>query len=95
MNRPRVGFSDKLTPPSKVAAWSGMGGVVIGACCYLMAKLKMTRPAEFTPRERFDIDHIDVVGGLIRASRLPRSRFFSWADANGAHALVAFPELFR
>jgi proteasome assembly chaperone (PAC2) family protein len=55
-----------------------------------MAKLKMTQIAEFPSRELFDIDHIDVEGGLIQPVRLPRNRFFSWADPNGAHDLVVF-----
>lgn len=79
-----------LNRPWMVAAWPGMGGVAIGACYYLMAKLKMTQIAEFPSRELFDIDHIDVEGGLIQPVRLPRNRFFSWADPNGAHDLVVF-----
>ncbi len=83
-------LSVKLTRPWMVAAWPGMGGVAIGACYYLMAKLKMTQIAEFTSRELFEIDHIDVEGGLIRAARLPRNRFFSWTNPNGANDLVVF-----
>jgi proteasome assembly chaperone (PAC2) family protein len=80
----------KLTNPWLVAVWPGMGNVAITAGYYLMAKLDMHVLAEFPAHELFDVDHIDVKGGLIRPGRLPRSRFFVWIDPKGRHDIVVF-----
>lgn len=66
----------KLNKPWLVAVWPGMGHVAINAGYYLMAKLGMHVVAEFAPRELFDVEYVEVSGGLIRMGRLPRSRFF-------------------
>ena len=79
-----------LTRPWMIAAWPGMGNVAVGACYYLMAKLKMAQIAEFPSPEFFDADHIDVEGGLIREGRQPRSRFYSWKNPIGIHDVVVF-----
>ena len=80
----------KLHHPWLVAVWPGMGQVAISAGYYLMAKLGMHLLAEFSARELFDVDHVEVRGGLIRAGRLPRSRFFVWNDPRQKHDLVLF-----
>jgi uncharacterized protein len=46
--------------------------------------------AEFPAGEFFDVDHVDVKGGLIQRGRLPQSRFFVWNDPRGQHDLVVF-----
>jgi len=80
----------KLTKPWLVAVWPGMGHVAISAGYYLIAKLEMTALAEFSPRELFDVEHVEVKKGLIKSGRLPRSRFFSWHDPKGERDLVVF-----
>jgi hypothetical protein len=80
----------KLTKPWLVAVWPGMGHVAISAGYYLIAKLDMDAVAEFSPRELFDVEQVEVKKGLIKSGRLPRSRFFSWRDPKGERDLVVF-----
>jgi proteasome assembly chaperone (PAC2) family protein len=80
----------KLNKPWLVAVWPGMGHVAISAGYYLMAKLGMHVLAEFSPRELFDVEHVEVKGGLIKSSRLPRSRLFVWKDPKQERDLVVF-----
>jgi proteasome assembly chaperone (PAC2) family protein len=80
----------KLIKPWMVAVWPGMGHVAVSAGYYLMAKLGMHGLAEFSPRELFDIDHVDVKAGLIKTGRLPRSRLFAWNDPKKERDLVVF-----
>src|SRR5436309_16143781 len=80
----------KLKKPWLVAVWPGMGHVAISAGYYLIAKLEMNAVAEFSPRELFDVEHVEVKNGLIKSGRLPRSRFFTWKDPKGGRDLVVF-----
>lgn len=80
----------KLNHPWMVAVWPGMGHVAINAGYYLAAKLDMRVFAEFSPRELFDIEHVDVAEGVIQPARLPRSRLFVWRDPAGKRDLVLF-----
>jgi proteasome assembly chaperone (PAC2) family protein len=80
----------KLQKPWLVAVWPGMGHVAISAGYYLIAKLDMDAVAEFSPRELFDVEHVEVKKGLIKTGRLPRSRFFTWKDPKGERDLVVF-----
>jgi proteasome assembly chaperone (PAC2) family protein len=79
-----------LKDPWLVAAWPGMGHVAVSAGYYLMAKLGMHLMAELPAEELFDVEHVEVKGGIIRPGRLPRSRFFAWRDPRGEHDLVVF-----
>ena len=79
-----------LNHPWLVAVWPGMGNVAVSAGYYLMAKLEMHQLAEFSARELFDLDHIEVKGGLIRSGRLPRSCFYVWNDPRQNHDLIVF-----
>ena len=79
-----------LNKPWLVAVWPGMGHIAVSAGYYLMAKLGMHLVAELTSAELFDVEHVEVKGGIIRPSRLPRSRFFAWHDPDGRHDLVVF-----
>lgn len=87
---PEKSKSISLTHPRLVAVWPGMGNVAVTAGYYLMAKLEMHQLAEFSPRELFDLDHIEVKGGLISAGRQPRSRLFVWTDPRQNNDLVVF-----
>ncbi len=80
----------KLNKPWMVAVWPGMGNVAISAGYFLVAKLGMHILAEFSAHELFDVESVVVRGGLIRISRLPRSRFFVWKDPRGLHDIVVF-----
>ena len=57
---------------------------------FLVAKLGMHILAEFSALELFDVEHVEVKGGLIRMARLPRSRFFVWTDPRELHDIVVF-----
>jgi proteasome assembly chaperone (PAC2) family protein len=80
----------KLNNPWLVAVWPGMGHVAIRAGYYLLTKLGMHILAEFPAHELFDVEHVEVKGGLIRSGQLPRSRFFVWNDPRGVHDIVVF-----
>jgi proteasome assembly chaperone (PAC2) family protein len=67
-----------------------MGQVAISAGYYLMAKLGMHLMAEVPAQELFDVEHVEVKGGLIRSGRMPRSRLFGWRDPRGKHDIVVF-----
>ncbi len=79
-----------LTKPWLVAVWPGMGQVAISAGYYMVTKLEMHILAELSAHELFDVEHVEVKGGLIRTGRLPRSRFFVWKDPRGDHDIVVF-----
>lgn len=94
-----------LRHPWLLAVWPGMGNVALTAGYYLMAKLAMRQIAEFDAREAFDVEHVEVHGGLVRPARLPRSRLFAWrhpgagpdgvvfvGEAQPAHGRLAFCE---
>lgn len=80
----------KLHRPWLVAVWPGMGNVALSAGYYLMAKLGMTFLSEFSTRELFDVEHVEVKDGLIRPGRMPRSRFFVWRNPSDGHDIVVF-----
>jgi uncharacterized protein len=80
----------RLNNPWLVAVWPGMGHVAISGGYYLMAKLGMHLLAELSAQELFDVEHVEVKGGLIHTGRIPRSRFFVWNDPRGKHDIVVF-----
>jgi uncharacterized protein len=80
----------ELTHPWLIAVWPGMGQVAISGGYYLLAKLGMHEFAEFSPQGLFDLEHVEVKGGLIRSGQLPRSRFFAWKDPQGRNDIVVF-----
>jgi proteasome assembly chaperone (PAC2) family protein len=67
-----------------------MGRVAMNAGYYLIAKLGMHIVAEFFPNGLFDVDYVEVEGGLIRPGHRPRSRFFVWIDPERKHDIVVF-----
>jgi proteasome assembly chaperone (PAC2) family protein len=80
----------KLNQPWLVAVWPGMGQVAVSAGYYLMAKLGMDLLAELPGQGLFDVEHVEVHEGIIRAARMPRSRTFLWKDPRGRRDLVVF-----
>ena len=79
-----------LHHPWLIAVWPGMGHVALNAGYYLLAKLEMYLIAEFSPRELFEAEHVEVKGGKITMGSLPRSRFFLWKDPQGQHDVIVF-----
>lgn len=79
-----------LTNPWLVAVWPGMGHVAISAGYYLMAKLGMHLFAEFSARELFEVQGVDIKDGLVHTGRLPRSRLFVRVDPNHKRDLIVF-----
>lgn len=73
-----------------VAAWPGLGQVATTAAVYLLSKLRMHQVAEFPGRGLFELESVDVRGGLLHAARLPRSRLFLWSDPSGGRDIVVF-----
>jgi proteasome assembly chaperone (PAC2) family protein len=80
----------KLNRPWLVAVWPGMGQVALSAGYYMMAKFGMHLLAEFSPRELFEVEHVEVENGLIRVGRLPRSRLFVWHDPKEKRDIIVF-----
>lgn len=80
----------KLNHPWLVAVWPGMGHVALNAGIYLLAKLGMTAVAEFDTGDLFDVNEVEVKGGVIQPVRRPRNRFFVWHDPNEKHDLIVF-----
>ena len=80
----------KLQDPWLVAVWPGMGHVALAAGYYLLAKLEMSMLAEFSSRELFDIENVEVKGGLIVPGQMPRSRLFVRKDPEKRHDLLLF-----
>jgi proteasome assembly chaperone (PAC2) family protein len=79
-----------LRDPWLVAVWPGMGHVAVSAGYYLMAKLGMHHQAEFSAPDLFDVEHVEVRNGIIRAAGLPRNRFFVWHDPQQRHDILLF-----
>jgi proteasome assembly chaperone (PAC2) family protein len=85
-----VSEEQPLHHPWLVAAWPGMGHVALNAAYFLLAKLQMYLVAEFTPRELFEVEHVEVKNGKISMGGLPRSRFFLWKDPQKVRDVVVF-----
>jgi proteasome assembly chaperone (PAC2) family protein len=85
-----MALEKKLHQPWLIAVWPGMGHVAISAGYYLLAKLEMEAFAELSPHGLFEVEHVEVKGGLIRPGQLPRSRFFAWRDPQGKRDIVVF-----
>jgi hypothetical protein len=73
-----------------VAAWPGLGQVSTTAAIYLLTKLRMRQVAEFKARDLFELESVEVRGGLLHAARLPRSRLFLWRNNAGGPEIVVF-----
>ncbi|HWA99177.1 MAG TPA: PAC2 family protein [Pirellulales bacterium] len=79
-----------LKRPWLVAVWPGMGNVALAAGYYLMAKLGMGLFGEWSSRELFDVEQVEVKDGIIQPGRLPRSRLFVSHSDHAAHDIVLF-----
>ena len=82
--------TEELNRPWLVAVWPGMGHVAVSAGYYLMSKLGMHLLAELSAEGLFDVEHIEVQGGIIHTGSPPRSRFFVWRDPEQLRDIVVF-----
>lgn len=85
-----MALDKKLQRPWLIAVWPGMGHIAISAGYYLLAKLEMEMFAELSPQGLFEVEHVEVKGGLIRPGQMPRSRFFVWHDPQGKRDIIVF-----
>ncbi|MCU0708465.1 MAG: PAC2 family protein, partial [Pirellula sp.] len=85
-----VTLQQKFNNPILVAVWPGMGHVAISAGYYLLAKLGMHLFAEIESHELFDVEHVEVKGGLIKTGRLPRNRLFVRKDPLDKQDIIVF-----
>lgn len=79
-----------LNRPWLVAVWPGMGNVALNAGYYLLAKLGMRQLAEVPSEDLFDVEHIEIKGGLIYAIDQPRSRLFVCTTPVHDHDIILF-----
>jgi len=79
-----------LKNPWFLAVWPGMGHVAVSAGFYLISKLGMHLHQEVSPEGLFDIEHVEVVDGIIHTASLPRSRYFIYRDPNEKRDGVVF-----
>lgn len=80
----------QLNSPWFVAVWPGMGNVAVSAGFYLISKLEMHLHAEVRAEGLFDIEHVDVVDGIIQSAAMPRNRYFIYRDPNGQRDGIVF-----
>jgi proteasome assembly chaperone (PAC2) family protein len=78
--------------PWLIAAWPGMGNVAVIAAGYLVRQLKMKQVAELHSRSHFDINEVEVKGGIVGPARLPRGVFFRWNNPSGRDLVVFLGE---
>jgi proteasome assembly chaperone (PAC2) family protein len=81
---------DKLNNPILVAVWPGMGSVALNAGVYLVEKLGADLVGELPPDDLFEVQQVDVEGGLAKPARLPRSMFFEWRDPRARRDVLIF-----
>jgi proteasome assembly chaperone (PAC2) family protein len=62
------------------AVWPGMGHVALTAGFYLMSRLHMQEEDPPATGDLFDLEHVDVQNGLVRAGHIPVSHLFAHRD---------------
>ena len=68
----------KLTNPTLVAAWPGVGNVALIAATYLKDKLKAKPLGELDPQGFFDLGGVFIKDNLIEMPEFPHSAFYYW-----------------
>jgi proteasome assembly chaperone (PAC2) family protein len=86
----KVSSELRLNNPWFVAVWPGMGHVAVCAGFYLISKLSMDLHKEVNAEGLFDIDHIEIVDGIIQSTEMPRNRYFVYRDPHGKRDGVVF-----
>lgn len=77
-----------LNAPWLVAVWPGMGRVARTAGEYLAAKLHMEGVGDFPSDQFFEMAHVAVDHGLVRAGPRPRCPLFLWRDPHERHDII-------
>lgn len=77
-----------LHKPWFVAVWPGMGGVAQIAGQYLVQELGAVELARIEPGAWFDLNKVQIDGGLLRPAELPETVFYGWKDPAGGRDLV-------
>lgn len=80
----------QLNNPWFVAVWPGMGNVAVSAGFYLISKLEMHLHAEVRAEGLFDVEHVEVIDGIIQTAVMPRNRYFIYRAPNGKRDGVVF-----
>ena len=76
--------------PWLVAIWPGMGGVAQIAGHYLAQKLGAAEVAQIPPGDHFEVQSVQVEGGLLQPAALPVSRLLGWKNPGAGHDLLIF-----
>jgi proteasome assembly chaperone (PAC2) family protein len=79
---------EALHDPWLIAVWPGMGNVALAAGSYLVEQLDAEPIGELPAREFFEVQHVDVEGGIATAGRMPRNLLFLWRDPQEQHDLI-------
>ena len=83
--------ADDLTRPWLVAVWPGMGSVALAAGSFLIDKLDLQPLLALHVDGHFDLQQVDIRGGLVVPPRRPRSQFYAWKNpAPEGRDLVVF-----
>lgn len=78
----------ELNKPWLVAAWPGLGSVAIGAVAHLVNTLGMQSIEEIPGSAFFEIEHVEIQGGVVRVPRLAQTRVFAWKNPTGGRDLL-------
>lgn len=73
-----------------VAVWPGMGQVALTAGYYLMSRLKMHETDPLPARDLFDLEYVDIKGGLVVKGSLNQGRLFLWENPKDGRDVVVF-----
>lgn len=73
-----------------VAAWPGMGNTSVIAATYLLQKLGAEVGLELPAKGRFDVQSVEVRGGIVEHPRLPRSTFHRVRPQGAGPTLTVF-----
>lgn len=76
--------------PWLIAAWPGMGNVAVIAAGYLVQQFGMREMGELASHDHFDVDEVEVTGGVVAPARLPRGVFFHWTNPGAGRDLIVF-----
>jgi len=81
---------DRLRDAWLVAAWPGLGGTALIGASHLVQALGARQTDTLAGEGYFELQHVDVEGGVLRTPRLPRGTFFEWTNPNDGPDLMIF-----
>ena len=86
----RIHKKPKLSNPSLVAAWPGIGNVALGAAGYLKEKLPAKEFAEIEPLPFFDLNEVFIDRDIVQPPQFPQSKFYYWKNRKAKSDLIIF-----